>query len=141
MTTPVLSYCTAAELNTLQKLWNTGKLQPISDHLLDFIRSHREEIHQFTQTGSNSVEALLEAAMSLVRKRGSINLPLDMADQIREINNEIWYQGEKGYYDRSKIKEEWAFKYAHQWRDWRVKEILYVIERRASDVAAALAAS
>ena len=57
-----------------------------------------------------------------------------MADQIKEINNEIWYRGEHGDYDRGKIQEEWAMRYASMWRNFRIKEILYVADQKASEI-------
>jgi hypothetical protein len=57
-----------------------------------------------------------------------------MADQIKEINNEIWFRGEHGDFDRSKIQEEWAVRFAGQWRSWRVKEILYVVDRMGPEI-------
>ncbi len=128
---------TEFEKQALAELWDTGKLKTISDHLLEFVDRHCDDIREMAP-GEPSPEVWVEAVKRLVRKRGSIHLPSDMADQIREINNEIWYRGEKGDYNSTKIKEEWALRYAHKWREWRVKEILYVIDRRQDEVAATL---
>lgn len=128
------------ELKTLNQEWESGKLQGISAHLLEFVERHRSEILDLARH-SYSPDELVTAARECVRQRGFIHLPLDMADQIREISNEIWYHGERGDFNRAKIQEEWTVKHASTWRRWRVKQILYVIDRRASDVAAALLAS
>ena len=132
---PELDIPSDSELNTLKELWNTGKLQTISDHLIEFIHRHSGEISDYMRN-SPSPENWVEAVKHLVRVRGSIHLPSDMADQIREINNELWYRGEKGDLNRAKIQEEWAVLYASRWRSWRVKEIIYVIDRRIADVSA-----
>jgi hypothetical protein len=130
---------TQAELKTLNTEWEAGKLSGISGHLLEFIDRHRAEILTLSKN-SYAPEDLLEATRQVVRQRGFIHLPTDMADQIREISNEIWYHGERGDFNRAKIQEEWTVKHAQTWRKWRVKEILYVVDRRASDVVASLLA-
>jgi hypothetical protein len=130
---------TQEELKTLNTEWETGKLSGVSTHLLDFIQRHRQDILELARFSYAPAE-LLDAARQVVRARGFIHLPSDMADQIREISNEIWYHGERGDFNRAKIQEEWTVKYAHTWRKWRVKQILYVIDRRASEVVAALLA-
>lgn len=130
---------TQAELKTLNAEWEAGKLSGISGHLLEFVDRHRAEILSLARD-SYSPEDLLAATRQVVRQRGFIHLPTDMADQIREISNEIWYHGERGDFNRAKIQEEWTVKHAMTWRKWRVKEILYVVDRRASDVAATLLA-
>jgi hypothetical protein len=127
------------ELKALKAEWESGKLAGISEHLLEFVARHREEILEHAKH-SFAPDVLVDAVRAIVRRRGFIHLPLDMADQIREISNEIWYHGERGDYNRAKIQEEWTVKHAQTWRRWRVKQILYVVDRRASDVAEALLA-
>jgi hypothetical protein len=135
-----VEFPTQQELKTLNAEWEAGKLAGISAHLLEFVERHRDEILSMANF-SYAPEDLLAAVRQCVRQRGFIHLPLDMADQIREISNEIWYHGERGDFNRAKIQEEWTVKHAHTWRKWRVKQILYVIDRRASDVAASLLAA
>jgi hypothetical protein len=124
------------ELQKLEELFNAGQLTNICDHVVDFVGRHRNEILKLSQGPGDT--HLLDAIKILVRQRGSIHLPSEMADQIREINNEIWYRGERGDFDKAKIKEEWAMKYAGAWRTWRVKEILYVVDRMSDKVLALL---
>jgi hypothetical protein len=131
---------TQEELKTLKTEWESGKLSGISAHLLEFVDRHRDEILAAANF-SYAPDELIAAVRQIVKLRGFIHLPLDMADQIREISNEIWYHGERGDFNRAKIQEEWTVKHAQTWRKWRVKQILYVVDRRASDVAAALLAS
>lgn len=128
---------TQEELKTLNAEWEAGKLTGISAHILEFVERHRNDILVLAHN-SYAPEELLTAVRLCVRQRGFIHLPLDMADQIREISNEIWYHGERGDFNRAKIQEEWTVKHAQTWRKWRVKQILYVIDRRASDIAASL---
>ena len=125
------------DLKTLGEEWAGEKLNSISTHLLEFIERHRNDIFSMVK-GSRTPESLVEAAKQYACKRGFIHLPLDLADQIREINNEIWFSGERGDFNRPKIQEEWTLKHARNWRLWRIKEIIYVIDRRAPEVAMVL---
>ncbi len=121
------------EIKIIEELFKTGQLNSISSHLLEFVRRHKRDIRELAGEQSNS-DQLMKATTQLIRKRGSIHLPSEMADQIREINNEIWYRGERGDFDRSKIQEEWAMKYAAVWRNFRTKEILYVLEQKWDEI-------
>lgn len=116
------------EQEIIESKYRRGELSSISDHLLEFVERHRKEILDISRDSRDDVP-IIDATKQIVQLRGSIHLPSEMADQIREINNEIWYRGEHGDYDRSKIQEEWAMKYASMWRSFRIKEILYVIDR------------
>ena len=134
---PGLDITDEIELKTLGQEWSTGKLKTLSAHLLEFIDRHRADILKIARN-SKSPEKLVESTKKLVRRRGFINLPVDMADQIHEITNEIWYHGEKGVFDRRKIQETWTVEHAPTWRRWRIKQILYIIDQRASEVSAEL---
>ena len=124
------------ELKIIEGLYKSGQLNGICSHLLDFVSRHKEEIRAIAAREPGVVEATKQ----LVQHRGSIHLPSEMADQIKEINNEIWYRGEHGDYNRSKIQEEWAMRYASMWRNFRIKEILYVCDQKADEIAAILKA-
>ena len=102
-------------------------------HLIEFVTRHREEIKAMADK-NQIYNANIEATKQLIQHRGSIHLPSEMADQIKEINNEIWYRGEHGDYNRSKIQEEWAMRYASMWRNFRIKEILFVVEQKAPEI-------
>ncbi len=121
------------ELRIIEGLYRSGQLNGICVHLLEFVARHRQEIHSMARK-TRSDQNLIEATKQLIQHRGSIHLPSEMADQIKEINNEIWYRGEHGDYDRSKIQEEWAMKYASMWRNFRIKEILYVVDQKADEI-------
>ena len=121
------------ELRIIEGLYRSGQLNGICVHVLEFVSRHRQEILSMARK-TRSDSNLIEATKQLIQHRGSIHLPSEMADQIKEINNEIWYRGEHGDYDRSKIQEEWAMKYASMWRNFRIKEILYVVEQKGQDI-------
>ncbi len=126
------------ELKIIEGLYQSGQLNGICTHLLEFVARHRQEILAIAAQNTVSGDGMVEATKQLIQHRGSIHLPSEMADQIKEINNEIWYRGEHGDYNRSKIQEEWAMRYASMWRNFRVKEILFVCDQEAGDNAAIL---
>jgi hypothetical protein len=126
------------ELKIIEGLYKSGQLNGICAHLLDFVTRHKEEIRAISARERVVGDGVIEATKQLIQHRGSIHLPSEMADQIKEINNEIWYRGEHGDYNRSKIQEEWAMRYASMWRNFRIKEILYVCDQKANDIAAIL---
>lgn len=117
----------------IEGLYKSGQLNNICLHLLEFVNRHKGEIREIAKKNRLN-NSNVEATKQLIQHRGSIHLPSEMADQIKEINNEIWYRGEHGDYDRAKIQEEWAMRYASMWRNFRIKEILYVAEQKASEI-------
>jgi len=125
------------ETRIIEGLYKSGQLNGIASHLLEFVSRHKQEIQSIARK-TRSDSDLIEATKQLIQHRGSIHLPSEMADQIKEINNEIWYRGEHGDYNRSKIQEEWAMKYASMWRNFRIKEILYVVEQKGPEIQAIL---
>lgn len=121
------------QIQIIEELYKSGQLNNISHHLLEFVSRHRNEIKAIAKV-TRGKNANIDATKQLIQHRGSIHLPSEMADQIKEINNEIWYRGEHGDYDRAKIQEEWAMLYASMWRNFRVKEILYVAEQKTTEI-------
>src|SRR3954470_13457377 len=126
------------EFKIIEGLYKSGQLNGICAHLLDFVTRHKEEIRAIAAREMVAGDGVVEATKQLIQHRGSIHLPSEMADQIKEINNEIWYRGEHGDYNRSKIQEEWAMKYASMWRNFRIKEILYVADQKSAEIDAIL---
>ena len=121
------------EIRIIGEMYKAGQLNNICLHLIEFVTRHREEIKAMADK-NQIYNANIEATKQLIQHRGSIHLPSEMADQIKEINNEIWYRGEHGDYNRSKIQEEWAMRYASMWRNFRIKEILFVVEQKAPEI-------
>jgi D-glycero-D-manno-heptose 1,7-bisphosphate phosphatase len=126
------------EQKIISELYKSGQLNGICTHLLEFVSRHKAEIRAMAGRDAGINGGLVEATKQLIQHRGSIHLPSEMADQIKEINNEIWYRGEHGDYNRSKIQEEWAMRYASMWRNFRVKEILFVCDQKADEISAIL---
>ncbi|MEO7426641.1 MAG: hypothetical protein ABI036_15740 [Fibrobacteria bacterium] len=122
------------EQKIIEGLYKAGQLNNICAHLLEFVSRHREEIKTIAAKNRRVGNTIVDATKQLIQHRGSIHLPSEMADQIKEINNEIWYRGEHGDYNRSKIQEEWAMRYASMWRNFRIKEILFVCDQKAPEI-------
>lgn len=122
------------ETKIIEDLYKAGQLNNISAHLLEFVSRHKEEIKAMATRSSRANKSAVAATKQLIQHRGSIHLPSEMADQIKEINNEIWYRGEHGDYNRAKIQEEWAMRYASMWRNFRIKEILFVCDQKSNEI-------
>jgi hypothetical protein len=117
----------------VEKKWRNGDLALVESRLLDFIRRHAMIIIEIAQDESENPtsDEYLDAMSMLLLSKGTIHPPSEMADIIREINNEIWYQGEQGERDSKKISELWEHKYAFQWREARLFEATIVLEHIA----------
>jgi hypothetical protein len=137
-------------MQDLDELWNRGQLRDLERDLDDFIASRRDEIARALHAAKRRAAALEpqggaaispDAALldgcvrSLVRRVGSVNPQSDMAEQRREIENEIWYEGERrnapvAEERREAIACDWVARYAAVWREWRILKILHVWSRK-----------
>jgi hypothetical protein len=128
----------AAETFALELRWYEGRMLPYAEWLMDFAGRHRAEILALA-AGSGEPAALVAATKRLIVQRGSLRRAEELHDQIHEIENELWYRGEKGDHDRRRIQQEWTVANACAWRRWRIKEYLFVADRCAEELAATLA--
>jgi hypothetical protein len=131
---PELDPFTDAELMALELRWYEGRMLPYTDWLMDFIARHRTEI-LLSADNSRDTAGLLAATKRVIVQRGSMHMVGELKDQMREIENELWYRGEKGEHDRAGIKQEWTARYANAWRRWRIKEYLFVADRCSQRIA------
>lgn len=120
----------------VEQKYTNGDLNSVKNRLDEFIRRHVETIYEVAkdENPNPTREELLDAVRILVLSMGTIHPPSEMADIIREINKEIWYQGEKGERDTRKIGELWEQKYALQWREARLFETFVVLEKNEDHV-------
>jgi hypothetical protein len=125
------------EMFALELRWYEGRMLPYSDWLMAFVDRHREEILRVAKAPRDPA-ALLAATKQLIVQRGSIHMGSELKDQKHEIQNELWYRGEKGEYDRVRIEQQWTAAHAAAWRSWRIKEYLFVADRCADRVVALL---
>lgn len=129
------AYCTfsADELRTLELRWYEGRMLLYVEWLEAFVGRHRAEILALAN-GSAVPDDLLAAAKRLIFDRGSVHMAGELRDQAKEIENELWYRGEKGDYNRPVIEANWAYNHGPDWRRWRVREYLFVADRCAGRV-------
>ncbi len=119
----------------LDRKFADGDLSGLRRDLLNFIGRHAAQIREVAAELPEGIDletGLIETARTFVEDHGVLQPARELAQQIQEINKEIWYQGEKepvGGADRRRISEEWTEKYSGQWRSARVQEISYVFDR------------
>ena len=126
-----------AELQTMERRWYSGELQSRAERVLRFAERDRADILQRADPHRDPA-ALIAATQSLIRELRSLDQKAELRDQMREIDNQIWIDGEHHIYDRDRIVKEWAENHAEAWRDWLVKEYLYCTERLADEIVAIL---
>lgn len=130
---------TPQELVSLELRWYEGRMLPYVDWLLAFTRRHRREIRRAAGRNADPAALFAETRRQIVR-RGSLQLAAEMNDQRREIENELWYRGERGEHDHATIKLEWCARHAAAWRRWRIHEYLFVADRCRSLIVEVLEA-
>ncbi|MBL9201266.1 MAG: hypothetical protein JNL39_12210 [Opitutaceae bacterium] len=124
-----------AERLALEQAWFDEKRAMWRDGetLLRFVRRHREEILRVTSLNASDEELVRAAKLAIVGAK-SVNMPEELRAQMKEIENEIWYQGATTAAERLRVKLEWTRVHAASWRRWRVLEYLYVIDRCRAQV-------
>ncbi len=119
---------------SLAEKFENGGMEKIYNHLVGYIERNLSAFKNKCVDSSNFPENCMELIESEISRKGSVHLPSEMADQIKEINKEIWYRGEDGVGDRQEIKDEWTQRYSRKWRKARRIEILYVLKRRRNEI-------
>ncbi len=128
---------TEAERFALELRWYDGSMLPYFEWIMELIENRRAEIVQ-RAAGSSEPAALIAATKRVIAECGSLHMAAEMKAQKEEIEKELWCQGQKGRHDRAKIKQEWAQRYGADWRRWRVREYLFVVDRCAERIVEAL---
>lgn len=121
------------ELETLWEKWRAGSFRHHAELLKDFAQKQRSSIQSFA-TGRTDAGALIAATKLVVVELGTVHHPTEMRDQMREIHNDIWFHGERGEHVREQIVHDWTTRYATQWRQWRLKEYLFTIDRISEEL-------
>lgn len=119
---------------SLETKYNSGGFDKIKNYLFDWIKNHISEISENASTPSDS-NSRIEAARLMIEKTGSVHLPSEMADQIKEINKEVWYRTEEGSTNKSRIKEDWTQEHSLRWRKARRIELLYIFDKEISEIS------
>jgi len=117
----------------VEKKWRNGDLAHVETRLLEFVRRHAMTLVDVAKDDNENPgpEEYLDAIRILVLSKGTIHPPAEMAEMIREINKEIWYQGERGEGNPQKVRDLWEQKYAFQWSEARLFETFVVLEHVA----------
>ncbi|MBC2607324.1 hypothetical protein [Pelagicoccus albus] len=121
-----------AERRILEQLWHAGRLQRHIEALERFYSTKRDEFRKLLKSKKDNDE-LVEIAKFLVIENVIVDQLAETLDQMKEIESEIWIQGESGNYDRDQIALQWTERYAQAWRQWRLKEYLFAIEQMESE--------
>ncbi|MBK1879217.1 hypothetical protein [Pelagicoccus mobilis] len=128
------------ERERLQRLWDSGKLQQHAKALERFYRKKHQELRQLLSSTYED-DDLIEAAKILVIQNKIVDQIAEGLDQLKAMESEIWIQGEQGNHDRAQIALEWTERHAAAWREWRIKEYLYTVERMEQSLKNCLTAS
>lgn len=123
-----------AELETLWRRWQHGDLSSHTSQLKDFADQQRHAI-QAEAGGTDELPALITALKRRVVELGTVHHRSEMRDQMSEIQKHLWYQGEKGDHDRDRAVQDWATHHAGNWRQWRLKEYLFVVDQITDELA------
>jgi hypothetical protein len=137
---------------SLDDEWRRGLLDKLEADLESFISEKAPEIRAALK---NKNSTMIRAAgkkketgvltdqemMDLVVRRilwrhGTINPRRDLEDQQKEIEEEIWYEGERiqgpvTTKRREEIARHWSRLHAARWREWHVMELLYTWEKKS----------
>ena len=127
-------------LEEAEKKYQSGALKQIELHLLDFVDRHLEEITDIAYDDNCSAtdEDIINAIKSEILARGSIQPAAELADVIKEINKEIWYNGEKEQrsQDFKEIAALWQIEYAAKWQEARMFETFVVLKHCEEQILA-----
>jgi hypothetical protein len=118
---------------SLDSKYNSGGFDKIKIYLFDWIKNHTQEINE-KAINSSDRESRIESARLMIQKSGSVHLPSEMADQIKEINKEVWYRTEEGSTNKSRIKEDWTQEHSLRWRKARRIELLYLFDKEIKSI-------
>jgi hypothetical protein len=141
-------------LKSLETLWSSGELRDMEQDLDCFIRSNLSDLRRTVREGRLGGQDLARrrhhqgalskrqfvdfCVRSVLRRKGSCNPGRDIEDQRREIEKEVWFEGERARRAvprerQEEIARNWARLHAPHWREWRLFQLLYVWERKADD--------
>ncbi|MEK7469531.1 MAG: hypothetical protein AAB074_19335 [Planctomycetota bacterium] len=132
------------ELEELQTEWEKGRLSAIVRDLVEFVRNHRSDILDYREAHLKKLRGArvtddLAIRLYILQVR-SISPQGEIRDQLKEIEQEVWYRGERGegQTDRQQIAREWCMRHAPGWRDHRVMAIVFVLEKIKDQLLAIL---
>lgn len=138
----------------LEDLWQNGQMRDLEGDLDLFIRDHLTDIRgalregkargldvarrRYTRGEITDHDLVDFCVRSILMRRQTCNPRRDIQEQVREINKEVWYEGERCQVPvtperREEIARKWASTHAPRWREWRLYQLLYVWQKKADD--------
>ncbi len=135
---------------SLDDEWKKGLLGRLETDLGDFIQKNSEVIREALmnrdttmiraagkkkQDGKLSDQEMVDLVVRrILWRRGTVNPKQDLEDQQKQIDQEIWYEGERiqgpvATTRREEIARHWSHLHAARWREWHVMELLYTWEK------------
>ena len=132
------------ELEELKTEWEKGRLASIASDLLEFVRNHRADILDYREKHLKKLRGVRMtddlALRTYILQVRSISPRGEIKDQLKEIEQEIWYRGENegGQVNRQDVAREWCMRHAPGWRDHRVMAIVFVLDKMKTELLAIL---
>jgi hypothetical protein len=133
-----------AEIEELKTEWEKGRLASIARDLLEFVRNHRADIVEYREKHLKKLRGVRVsddlALKQYILQVRSISPQGEIKDQLKEIEQEIWYRGENegGQVNRQDVAREWCMRHAPGWRDHRVMAIVFVLDKMKDELLAIL---
>lgn len=125
------------ELEQIEKNYAMGRYALLEEAISKFLKMHSGKIFDFKKELEQKHKrtfSLDEAVRLYIAENKTVNFRLDMQDQKEEIMREKWIRHERNPHEPAeKIKAEWVRSYAWPWRIHRVREIIYLFERRKEE--------
>lgn len=128
------------EVAQLEVEFRNGQLDRLAPSISLFAKAQFEQLPPESKEKHNIGTILTTVKQGIVQAR-SIDCRNEMTDQMKAINDEIWFCGERGEYDRNQIAINWTAQHAENWRRWRIKEYLYLVDQRIDIINSILEAS
>ena len=152
-------YTIGKEMSTFRRSlddeWRRGLLGKIEADLNEFLEEHAKEIRialknrdttmiraagKKKSNGQLSDQEMLDLVVRrILWRRGTVHPRHDLEEQQKEIDQEIWYEGERTQGPvttkrREEIARHWAHLHAARWREWHVMELLYTWEKMTPQI-------
>ncbi|MCK9181907.1 MAG: hypothetical protein M0P13_03375 [Fibrobacteraceae bacterium] len=115
----------------VEEKYKKGELATAEKRLIGFAERHKNRIWVISREDSEtpSDEVLLDNLRAYLLVRGSLQPAAEMGELIKEINKEVWYRNEKQTEKPEDVAINWEAQYAKKWREARMFEAFFLIDR------------
>ncbi len=149
-------YTIGKEMSTFRRSlddeWRRGLLDKLEGDLETFLQENVNDIRKALKnrdttmiraagkkktSGELTDQEMVDLVVRrILWRRGTVNPRHDLEDQQNQIDQEIWYEGERiqgpvSGKRREEIARHWAHLHAARWREWHVMELLYTWEKKS----------